>query len=97
MLLYIFVPHYPSLFKPYYDAQFASLLDLGHDVRVFSMGNLDSGVNDKVLEYRLERRTRRYYGSGLRELPSHTPEILRALVGHPAPFPRLFPAGPTRD
>lgn len=83
MLLYFLVPHYPSLFKPYYDAQFASLLEMGHDARVFSMGNLDRGVNEKVREYQLDARTRHYPGSDLRVLARHGPGLMRAFVRNP--------------
>lgn len=83
MRIYIFVPHYPSLFKPYYDNQFSDLVAQGHEVHVFALGTLDSAVNEKVAEYRLAERTTRYYPDDLRSLPAFAPRLVRSALAVP--------------
>ncbi len=83
MLIYILVPTYPSLYKPYYDNQFADLVDCGHDVRVFSLGSADNGINKKVSERGLAARTSHYFPQELRSLGAFAPKLIRALVRNP--------------
>jgi colanic acid/amylovoran biosynthesis glycosyltransferase len=83
MLIYVFVPNYPCLFKPYYDSQFSDLIRQGHDVRVFSAANIDATVNEKVTEWGLDRRTRHYFVEDLRQLPRHAGAIAASAMDSP--------------
>lgn len=83
MRIQIFVPNYPSLYKPYYDSQFSDLLERGHDVRIFSLSNLDGEVNEKVREYGLDERTRHYFPDDLRSLRGFAPGLARSVAASP--------------
>lgn len=83
MLIYVFVPNYPSLYKPYYDGQFADLIRRGHDVRIFAGSNLDAELNEKVVQFGLDQRTRPYYPSDLRSLPRFAPALAGSLLRRP--------------
>lgn len=82
MRIFLFAQHYPIPYKPYYDAQFADLVEQGHDIRIFAAGALDTQLNEKVERHRLREKTS-YYPSTLRFLPGCGPRILRTLLSGP--------------
>lgn len=83
MRIYAFVEHYPSAYKAYYDAQFADLVRKGHDLHIFAIGRLDSIIDAKVAEYRLQHRTRYFYGDDLRSMPRFLPRLVSGLARAP--------------
>jgi colanic acid/amylovoran/stewartan biosynthesis glycosyltransferase WcaL/AmsK/CpsK len=82
MRIHAFVRNYPVPYKPYYDTQFADLLRVGHQLRIFAGPRLDDVTNEKVARYGLERLTT-YYPVTLRDLPLRVPDMIRGL-GHTA-------------
>lgn len=68
MKIHVFVSLYPVPFKPYYDTQFATLVESGHDVTIFSGGRHGDELNEKVEQAGLDRRVR-HYPTVLRDLP----------------------------
>jgi len=86
MRIHAFVQHYPSPYKPYYDAQFADLLRKGHALAIFATADLDRVHSAKVQEYGLARRTS-YVPGTLRELPRHLPRLAGAAAGLGAAAP----------
>ena len=90
MKIFMFASSYPVPFKPYYDTQFADLVERGHDLTIFSSGALDEDVlNEKVLRYGLHRRTRRYPAS-LSDVPGCVGAVLRAVASRPAASARAI-------
>lgn len=83
MRIYAFVEYYPSAYKAYYDTQFADLVRKGHDLQIFAIGCLDSMVDGKVAEYRLNQRTRYFYPDDLRSMPRFLPQLVAALTKAP--------------
>lgn len=57
MRIFLFAAQYPIPYKPYYDTQFAELVEAGHDVTIFT-GRRGGGINEKVSRYGLADRTR---------------------------------------
>jgi colanic acid/amylovoran biosynthesis glycosyltransferase len=60
MLIYVFVEYYPSVYKSYFDTQFAQFLKDGHEVRIFAHGEMGSQRSRKVLEWELESKVEYY-------------------------------------
>lgn len=58
--LLVFVGHYPSPYKPYYDTQLVEFVRAGYDVRIVAAPPLDPVVHEKVIEHGLLGRTRYY-------------------------------------
>lgn len=63
--LMLFVGHYPSPYKPYYDTQIVDLLRSGYDVQIVAAPALDATVHEKVIAHGLLARTH-YYPVDLR-------------------------------
>lgn len=82
MRIYIFSRHYPTPYKPYYDVQFAQLVEAGHDVTIFAAGHFES-ANDKIAKYELLRRTR-YFPSTLRTVGIQLPHLLKSTLLEPS-------------
>lgn len=57
MRIHVFAQHYPIPYKPYYDTQFADLVEAGHDLTVVAFGRFAT-TNAKVARYGLADRTR---------------------------------------
>ncbi len=58
--LLVFVCHYPSPYKPYYDTQLIDFLRAGYEVDVVAAPPLDDTTHEKVLAHGLLQRTRYY-------------------------------------
>lgn len=85
MRIYAFVTSYPSAYKPYYDTQFADFIRKGHDLRIFAMvGSLDTIVDEKVLEWGLDRRTSYLLPASGSALPRFIPKLAAAIARAPA-------------
>src|SRR5690606_4675461 len=78
MKIAIFAARYPVPYKPYYDSQFVDLIDRGHELVIYSTGALNEKLNEKVLRYGLQRRTR-HFPATLRDVPRHLPAVMRGL------------------
>lgn len=83
MKIHVFVSLYPVPFKPYYDTQFATLVEEGHDVTIFSGGRHGEELNEKVVEAGLDRRVR-HYPTVLRHLPRTLGRAIANAVRHPS-------------
>jgi colanic acid/amylovoran biosynthesis glycosyltransferase len=57
MLIYAFLEHYPSPYKPYFDAQFEQFLRDGHRLRNFAFEVSPGPLPDKVRALGLDRAT----------------------------------------
>ncbi len=75
MRIYAFAQHYPTPYKPYYDAHFADLVRRGHELRVFAFDEIDRVRNQKVVRFGLAERTR-YVPGTLHTLLPRLPAIL---------------------
>lgn len=83
MLIYAITEYYPSLYKPYFDTQFAQLLEDGHDLRIFTLGGGDrSTLEPKVVKWRLDRRTS-HLPTGRRSLPAFASRIFAQFAAAP--------------
>ncbi len=82
MKIFVFVEIYPIPFKPYYDAQFAKLLEAGHDLTIFAYSSRRRALSEKVREWRLDERTRRY-PSTFRDIGGSLTPILTNLLSRP--------------
>lgn len=83
MLIYAFANLYPSEYKPYYDAQFASLLEAGHEVRIFALDSGAGGLTKRVLRYHLHERTTQVLGDGGRQLLRRSAGIVVSVLRNP--------------
>lgn len=83
MKIFVFTEYYPIPYKPYYDTQFADLLDKGHEVTVFAQDGVDEVLNERFKAYRLDRRTRRY-PTTLRTLGRSLPTLVANGLATPA-------------
>jgi glycosyltransferase involved in cell wall biosynthesis len=77
MLIYAFLEHYPSPYKPYFDAQFEQFLRDGHELRNFAFDQSPGPIPEKVRTLGLDRATS-YLPSRL----SAVPRFLGRLLGH---------------
>ncbi|MGH7448723.1 MAG: glycosyltransferase, partial [Longimicrobiales bacterium] len=75
MRIYCFAHHYPVPYKPYYDTQFADLVEAGHEVTIFAGGRYES-TNEKVVRYGLDEKTQ-YFPTTLRTLAPLLPSLVR--------------------
>jgi colanic acid/amylovoran biosynthesis glycosyltransferase len=64
--IHVYVSLYPSAYKPYYDAQFAEILDQGHDLHIFAHDRISRHHSDLVEAYGLGDRTRYLLADGAR-------------------------------
>lgn len=94
MRVYTFAEHFPNPYKPYYDTQFAQLLEDGHDLRVFTFGKYVATRNAKLDAYALDRRTT-YLPFTLRTVPAMLPALVREAAIRPSALWRGLAA--TRD
>lgn len=67
MIIYAFLEHYPSPYKPYFDTQFEQFLRDGHTLRIYAFGRWSGPIAAKVGTLGLDRAT------------SYLPERLRAI------------------
>jgi colanic acid/amylovoran biosynthesis glycosyltransferase len=88
MLIYVFVEYYPSVYKSYFDTQFAQFLKDGHEVRIFARGKMGSELSRKILEWDLEAKTE-YYPDSLGLLRSYRP-LLKGIIGNPGRVARVL-------
>ena len=82
MRIFVFAEHFPNPYKPYYETQFAQLIDDGHDLRIFTFGKYDEVRNARVAAYGLAERTT-YLPWTLRTVPPRVPGLLRDLLFGP--------------
>jgi glycosyltransferase involved in cell wall biosynthesis len=82
MLIYAFLEHYPSPYKPYFDTQFEQFLRDGHELRNFSYGQSPGASSEKVRRLGLDRLTT-YLPTLLSQVPGYLPAILGNFVRHP--------------
>jgi len=82
MLIYFFVEHYPTPYKPYFDTQFTHLIREGHMIRIFASGKYVSTINKEINLYELDKKTR-YYPTTLKTLPRLALPILLRFLRHP--------------
>ena len=82
MNILVVTEYYPVVYKPYYDTQFAALLEQGHDVRIWAARPLDAVRNEKVQRYGLESRTR-YYPATLRDIVRTANNVAGPVLRHP--------------
>jgi colanic acid/amylovoran biosynthesis glycosyltransferase len=76
MRIALFTEHYPATYKPYFDTQFADLVEQGHDITIYAGGRLsDSSLNEKVVRWRLDGMVRQF-PTTLRTLPATARNIL---------------------
>jgi colanic acid/amylovoran biosynthesis glycosyltransferase len=75
MRIFLFARRYPVPYKPYYDAQFASLVARGHEVAIFATGAHDAVRNEKVVRYGLAERTT-YFPATLATVPKYLPSVV---------------------
>jgi glycosyltransferase involved in cell wall biosynthesis len=98
MRIALFTEHYPATYKPYFDTQFADLVEQGHDITIYAGGQLsDPELNEKVVRWRLDGLVRRF-PTTMRTLPATARNIL---AGGPAALPlraaaRLTTGSPLR-
>lgn len=83
MLIYCFVNRYPSEYKPYYDAQFSTLVQAGHELRIFALGASYGGLTDRVIKYGLRDRTKYVLADDIRGMPFRIAPVLMNLVRNP--------------
>lgn len=83
MLIYVITEYYPSLYKPYFDTQFAQFLEDGHSVRVFALGGGDGAqLQEKVVRWNLDQLTAHLPG-GRRSLPRFVAPVVRHMIAAP--------------
>lgn len=82
MLIYAFLEHYPSPYKPYFDTQFEQFLRDGHELRNFSYGHSPGAASEKVRRLGLDRLTT-YLPTLLGQMPRFLPAILGNFLRHP--------------
>ncbi len=73
--IYVFAPSYPSAYKPYYDAQFAEMLDQGHDLTIFARDRISKVHGGLVAAYDLTARTRYLLSDGKRAAVRLVPNL----------------------
>lgn len=89
MLIYVFAEFYPTSYKPYFDTQFADFVAKGHELVIFSAGQLGTRFSHKVDAFRLRERVR-FYPTSLRTLPRFAPRLVSRLVSRPLQSGRIF-------
>jgi glycosyltransferase involved in cell wall biosynthesis len=82
MLIYAFLEHYPSPYKPYFDSQFEQFLRDGHALRNFSFGLAPGPPSEKVRKHGLDRLTS-YLPTLLGQMPGFLPAMLRNFLKDP--------------
>ncbi len=82
MLIYAFLEHYPSPYKPYFDSQFEQFLRDGHELRNFSYGVAPGSFSEKVRKHGLDKLTS-YLPTLLSQMPGFLPAMLRNFLRHP--------------
>jgi glycosyltransferase involved in cell wall biosynthesis len=80
--IYVVAEQYPSLYKPYFDTQFAEFLRAGHDLTVFALGTGDRSRSDHGAYDRLHDSTA-YLPTGRGSLPRFSPRILSQFLAAP--------------
>ncbi len=89
MKILAFVEQYPSVFKGYFDAQFAQFIRDGHDLTIIAHGRFGTIRSAEVIEYQLERRTQ-YVPSSSRDVMTYVPQLLGELFRFPVRRTRGF-------
>ena len=79
MLIYWFNSVYPSVFKPYFDTQLATLVELGHAVRTFAFSRGPGPDSKLVADLGLDRSTTYLIGSPRDSLRNAGPVVAAAL------------------
>lgn len=79
MRIDVYTEHFPNTYKPYFDTQFARLLEDGHTLRIFAFGKFDAALSARARAYHLPERTR-YVPETLRDLKGFAPQLARALA-----------------
>lgn len=82
MLIYAFLEHYPSPYKPYFDSQFEQFLRDGHELRNFAFEISPGPIPDKVRALGLDRATS-YLPSRLSAVPRFTGRLLASFLSAP--------------
>jgi glycosyltransferase involved in cell wall biosynthesis len=82
MLIYAFLEHYPSPYKPYFDTQFEQFLRDGHELRTFSYGHSPGAPSEKVRRLGLDRLTT-YLPTLLSQVPRYLPAMLGRFLRNP--------------
>lgn len=82
MLIYAFLEHYPSPYKPYFDAQFEQFLRDGHQLRNFAFDISPGPIPDKVRTLGLDRATS-YLPSRLSAVPRFVGRLFANFVASP--------------
>lgn len=82
MIIYAFLEHYPSPYKPYFDTQFEQFLRDGHTLRIFAFGQWSGPIAAKVGALGLDRATS-YLPSTLHTLPRFLGAAVRGAARNP--------------
>ncbi len=93
--VYAFASWYPSAYKPYYDAQFAEIVEQGHELRIFACGTLGRVRSGLVQAYDLDRRTRYWLATDTRSTLRVLPRVLSRAITHPLQTLRRAATGGT--
>jgi glycosyltransferase involved in cell wall biosynthesis len=80
--IYVVAEQYPSLYKPYFDTQFAEFLRAGHDLTVFALGTGDRTRSGHG-PYELLHDSTAYLPTGRGSLPRFSQRILSRLLTAP--------------
>ncbi len=80
--IFLFAHTYPLPYKPYYDTQFADLVEKGHEVVIFAGRPNAHTLNERVRAYGLDRRVK-HVPTTLRTLPRHARRVLQEVVQRP--------------
>lgn len=81
--VYAFASMYPSAYKPYYDAQFAELVDEGHELSIFARTHISRVHADLVEAYGLGARTQYLLANDPASMLRLLPRIALNSLGHP--------------
>lgn len=90
MKIYAFTSIYPNLFKPYYDAHFANLLERDHELHIFTLGSQQSPFSGKFQEYDLADRLTKYFPTDLRSIVRFGAPALGTAISQPEEARRLL-------
>ena len=82
MRIYIFIEHYPSLYKPYFDTQLEDFLNQGHQLKIFSVKQQGNQLADKVIRAELKNITTNYPAT-LKHVPSKIGLVLKNALYNP--------------
>ncbi len=97
MLIYVIAEQYPSLYKPYFDTQFAQFIRDGHELRIFALG---AGFRTASWGNLPLDRSTQYLPTVRSSLVKFAPAVLRGIAAEPVTrfraLERAVVARPTR-